>query len=234
MNVKIDPLGEYRKPRMNKWWILRELHGRAINSTRDWVIEEFTLHEQAGPGIPTVEEQRSILKQMAGSKTITLERIGDKDTYRIGLTDQFIKTYNDYTVRMKEIAEIDALPSTIKELDVNMLKVVPSNYDKASRVINLLGISYSISLQARRRDDTKEAKLMGLLFSVKYFYDGLPVKHIYPNTPVANPAYEQKRQKKARLLVAAINSKLPAELKGRELIKFNKLKFYIDPQYLKK
>ncbi len=121
-------------------------------------------------------------------------------------------------------------PIATPAIDPNKLKVLPSSYDKANHVLTLSGVPCAVMKQAGRKIETTEAKLVGLLFSVKYFNSGVGISRIYP---VRDHKNKRQQVKNARALVAAINSKLPEVLKGQELIKFDNTKFYIHPQYKK-
>lgn len=118
-----------------------------------------------------------------------------------------------------------------QSLNVNDLKVDSTSYDSTNRMLNLAGHIVPITRQRDRKSETQEAKLMRLLFSVKHFSSGVGISNLYPVKDYQN-AREQR--KKARALVTAINKKLPDELKGQELIKFDSVKFYINPTYLKR
>jgi hypothetical protein len=120
--------------------------------------------------------------------------------------------------------------SVMGAINPNTLKVLPTNYDSANHILNLAGIPYTIMKQGARKNVTKEAVLIGLLFSVKHFSSGVGISNIYPVTDHKN---KREQVKNARALVTAINKKLPEELKGQELIKFDNTKFYIHPQYKK-
>jgi hypothetical protein len=129
-------------------------------------------------------------------------------------------------------ANFDRLQLSVPhKIDPNTLRVHPRSYDEANRVLTLDGLPFPIMDQKKRATETKQATLVKMLFGVKYFYDGVGLSKIYP---VKDHQSKFQQVKKAELLVAEINSKLPAELIGQELIKFDKVKFYIHPQYKKK
>jgi|GEM_PF-5313455 len=113
-------------------------------------------------------------------------------------------------------------------LDINKLKVSPKNYDSTNGVLNLAGRIIQIRKQQDRKSETKEAKLIRQLFSVKYFFNGVGFGQFY-SVKVEN--ISRKEHKKARSLVTAINKKLPDELKGQELIKCDRSIFYVNPAY---
>lgn len=115
-------------------------------------------------------------------------------------------------------------------LNTDTLRVTPKSYDSASHILVLAGIRIPLSHQPKREKGSKQVELMSLLFSVKYFSSGVGLSHIYP---VKDRKKSTLERKKARALLAAINDKLPEELEGQELIKFDGIKFYIDNRYTK-
>lgn len=115
-------------------------------------------------------------------------------------------------------------------VDPNKLKVLPTSYDRANHVLMLSGVRCAVMKQSGRKNETTEAKLIGLLFSVKYFNSGVGISRIYPVNDHKN---KRAQVKNARALVTAINKKLPEVLRGQELIKFDNTKFYVHPQYKK-
>lgn len=149
-------------------------------------------------------------------------RMLDIDRYKLG---EELKSHENSPALLEKF--VDRPKPTI---DPNKLKVLPSSYDKANHVLTLSGIPHPIMKQENRKNETKEAKLMAMLFSVKYFQNGVGLSRIYSVKDYKN---KRPQTKKARLLVTAINKKLPGVLKGQELIKFDGLRFYINPQYKK-
>lgn len=149
-------------------------------------------------------------------------RMLDIDRYKLG---EELKSHENSPARLEKY--IDRPKPTI---DPNKLKVLPNSYDRANYILTLSGIPYRIMKQTRRKDETTEAKLVAMLFSVKYFQNGVGLSRIYPVTDHKN---KRPQTKKASLLVSAINKKLPEVLRGQELIKFDGIRFYIHPQYKK-
>jgi len=128
---------------------------------------------------------------------------------------------------------VNGFGSATQRIDINRLKVTPSSYSHQSGVLNLAGVLVAITKQKQRQKETKEATLMRLLFSVKYFYDGLPIEKIYKKPSVSNPRTKANWHKKAKSLKTAINNKLPEELKDDKLIKVDETRFFIAPSYKK-
>lgn len=149
-------------------------------------------------------------------------RLLDIDRYKLG---EELNGHKNSPARLEKY--VDRPKPTI---DPNKLKVLPDNYDKATHVLKLSSEHFPIMKQTHRKNETIEAKLVAMLFSVKYFQNGVGLSRIYPVTDHKN---KRPQTKKANLLVSAINKKLPGVLKGQELIKFDGIKFYIHPQYKK-
>jgi len=202
---------------------------------------------------PYVEQEQSILNWLGSSK-------GGSKLYRIGLPDttRFLEALfvqvSEGRLAIKDYGGISNLSSPAfsvtvaksvshsgvngfgaahQRIDINRLRVTPNSYAQASQVLNLAGVLIPITKQPQRKTETTEAVFMRYLFGVKYFYDGLPIKKIYRLNDVNNVKMRRKQLKKASSLLTAINNKLPEELKGQELIKMDKLKFYIPPHYKK-
>jgi hypothetical protein len=134
---------------------------------------------------------------------------------------------------LKQGTNIAANLPPVSTIDPSKLKVLHGSYDSANHILTLAGEKITIMKQTGRKKDTKEAKLLAMLFSVKYFYEGVGLSKIYPDPPYTNPKWKVLQRKKAKALVTAINEKLPEELTEQELILFDKIKFYINPQYKK-
>lgn len=118
-------------------------------------------------------------------------------------------------------------------VDANRIRVEQTSYDPASGVLSIVGQKVIIIAQKNKhgkKNESKQAQLMRLLFYVNTFPKSLPIRAVYP---VRGDTYTQEIKKKARELVAAINRKIKVETGVSDLISCDDWRFQIASRYLK-
>lgn len=112
------------------------------------------------------------------------------------------------------------------------LQLESSNYDAANGVLNMFGEQIFIIRQPNKKGtdkESKQAKLMRALFTVKTFPNTVPIRQIYP---VKSEVYPPNIIKQANALVAEINERIQEKLPVNRVINHDKFKFYIEDRYL--
>lgn len=116
MSMKISPEQRYRQ---DKWWLLQELRHRFLSADPHDMIVTFKLLEPSDESVPSKEVQRSLLEQLANSKTVSIRR-QDDETYQIEYEADFNQTYNKYLLMMKDVELRVGEPITFDD-DTGML-----------------------------------------------------------------------------------------------------------------
>lgn len=125
-----------------------------------------------------------------------------------------------------------------KRLAVNGLNVEPHNYDAANGVLTIAGERIEIIRQKNKKGaaESKQARLMRLLFTNYTFPDPVPFKDIYKGEyiDIRKKTHSRSVLKKAGQLVARINGLVQEKLELEDLIKMDEYNFSINKDYLKK
>lgn len=131
-------------------------------------------------------------------------------------------------------ATIDAAKKQSPRLvDTSRVRVEQISYDPASGVLNIVGQPVNIIGQKNKhgkKNESKQAQLMRLLFAVNTFPQAIPLRNIYTYRGLT---YPQEIKRKARELVAEINRKINHETGVNDLLSCDDWRFQITPRYLK-